>query len=98
MFMKIHESEKSVVVALCDKELLGRVLTEGETVLDLKGYAYFYKGREATAEEAREAMKGATSINLVGKRSVALAEKLGLVSKKEIRRIGGTPHAQVYRV
>lgn len=98
MFMRIHESEKSIVLALCDKELIGKSYSSGGLHLDLKSYAYFYRGRQVGEELAKAAMADATSLNLVGKKSVGIAEKLGLVSKKEIKRIGGIPHAQVYRL
>ncbi|VVC71631.1 Uncharacterised protein [uncultured archaeon] len=94
--MKVHESEKSVVVALCDKGLIGKVLEEGDIVLDLKNYAYFYKGKEVGEAEAKAAIGCATSLNLVGIKSVALGEKLGWVKKRDVRKIGGVPHAQAY--
>jgi len=97
-FMKIHESEKSRVLALCDKGLLGKEYSEGALHLDLKNYAYFYKGRLVGEEEARAEMKIATSMNLAGKKSVALAGSLGLVGRDCVRTIGGVPHVQVYKI
>ena len=98
MYMKLHGHEKSSILALCDRELIGKVLKDGEIVLDLKDYASFYKGDEVGEAEATEAMKSATSLNLVGKKSVAVAVKLGLVGKEGVRKIKGVPHVQIYRV
>jgi len=98
MYMKLHGREKSSILALCDKELIGKVLKEGEIVLDLKDYSSFYKGVEVGEAEAMDAMKSATSLNLVGRKSVAVAVKLGLVGKEGVRKIKGVPHVQIYRV
>ena len=98
MYMRVQEKGKSVIVALCDRELIGKEYCEGELVLDLKAYASFYKGNAVDEEEAVLALREATSINLVGKKSVGLAKKLGLAGKDEIRKICGIPHVQVYRI
>lgn len=98
MYMKVHERDGSKIVALCDQEHLGRVFREGELVLDLKTYSSFYKGEIVSAENARRELADADSLNLVGRRSVALAKKLGLISSPDVRTIGGVPHVQVYRI
>jgi len=97
-YMKVHLQDGSTIVALCDSEHLGKILKEGEIVLDLKAYSSFYKGELVSEKEALAALRGADSLNLVGKRSVALAGKLGLVAKGDVRTIGGVPHVQVYRI
>ena len=98
MYMRVQESGKSVIVALCDRELIGKEYCEGEIVLDLKAYSSFYKGQAVAEAEALAALRNATSINLVGKKSVGLAKKLGLAGKDKIRKICGIPHLQVYRI
>jgi hypothetical protein len=40
-------------------------------------------------------MKGATILNLVGKRTVNLARALGYINERGVIVIGGVPHAQV---
>jgi len=98
MYMKLHSQDGSTILALCDREHLGKVFREGELRLDLKTYSSFYKGELVTEEDARRALRDADSLNLVGKRSIALAEKLGIISKAAVRKIGGVPHVQVYRI
>jgi len=98
MYMKVHAHGHSTIVALCDKENMGKVLRKGGLVLDLKAHAYFYKGTLVSEAVAARALKEADSINLVGKRAVALAKKLGLASDSDVMRIGGVPHVQVYRI
>ncbi|MFH1448506.1 MAG: DUF424 family protein [Candidatus Micrarchaeota archaeon] len=96
MYLKIHKTNDQVVVALCDKELVGKILRDGNLVLDLKKYSSFYVGELTTPEKAKMSLKEATSINLVGKRSVDLAISDGLAEKGAERLIGCVPHLQIY--
>lgn len=98
MYLKVHSHDESTIVALCDRAHLGKVFREGEIILDLKTYSSFYKGELATEESAKNALKDADSLNLVGKKSVGIAKKLGLISEADVRKIGGVPHVQVYRI
>jgi hypothetical protein len=97
MYLKIHSSPEGDIVALCDDELLGRVLTEGKIRLDLKAHGSFYKGGKVTAAKAVEALKGARNANLVGKGSLSAAKSAGLDVSGAIM-ISGVPHLQLYRI
>ena len=98
MKMKIHSEKGGVVVALCDKELLGRVFKEGEVTLNLKDYREFYDGETASEPAVLKQLKNASSANLVGEKSVALAIKRGFGRKEDVRTVQGVPHLQVYRI
>jgi MoaA/NifB/PqqE/SkfB family radical SAM enzyme len=54
--VKIHKHEKSTIVAICDKELVGKTFSEGKRKLDLKTYADFYKGKQVSEKEAEDAI------------------------------------------
>ncbi|VVC04410.1 Uncharacterised protein [Candidatus Burarchaeum australiense] len=103
MFMRVHRQGNEVIVALCDAELMGKVLKEGEVTLDLKKYGEFYKGEKVKAGAAGEksvakALGEATSINAVGKKAVEAAGKALEFPQTGARLIGGVPHVQVYKV
>ena len=53
----------------------------------------FNKGEEKTEEEIIKAMKDAININLVGKKSVSLGIKAGVITKDAVIKIKGIPHA-----
>ena len=96
MFIKIHKSYRDVV-AICDKELIGKMFNEDKAQLDVK--ESFFKGEEVDKEKAKEiivfyAHEDAT-FNIVGERSVAAALELGIISKKGIKKISGVPFALV---
>ncbi len=86
------------VVAMCDASLLGKVFEEGEMVLDLEKYRSFYNGESASIAEIGKILENATSINLVGKETIAAAGKYLKIEERNIRRIKGVPHLQIYRV
>ena len=97
-YKKIHSAGASQVLALCDSELLGKVFESGDFVLDLKKYRSFYDGEKAGEKTVIESLVGATNVNAVGERSVALACKALGVSKPGAKKIGGVPHLQVYKL
>ena len=98
MFMRVHKKGEEVVVALCDAELLGKILKEGEIVLDLQTYGAFYKGEKVNEVKAAEELKKATSINAVGKKAVAIVQEALGFPEENVKLIEGVPHVQAYKV
>lgn len=97
MFLKIHRSpEMGDVVAVCDRELVNTTLTHGKLTVSVT--EAFYGTCPATEADVQEALKTAGNINLMGERSVAIAERMGLVTRSGCIMIGTVPHAQVYRL
>ena len=96
MFIKVHKSYRDVV-AICDKELIGKIFNEDQAQLDVK--ESFYKGEEVDKEKAKEIMifhaREDATFNIVGERSVATALELGIISKKGIKKIRNIPFALV---
>lgn len=96
IMLKIHDSYRWAV-AICDKELIGRILTEGIMQLDLT--TTFFKGEEMTEDEVKEEIWRCSNedanFNIVGERSIRIALELGLIEESGIRRIQGIPFALV---
>jgi len=65
--------------------------------LDLKKYENFYAGKIVDEEEAKKHLENFDSANMVGKKSVSLALRLGLCEKSEVRTIAKIPHIQIYK-
>jgi len=97
MYLKTHASPDGEIVALCDIELIGKVLSSGKARLDLSAYAPFYLGKKVDEKEAVEALKLACNANIVGKKALAAAKKAGL-AVSYAKNIGGVPHLQVYQL
>ncbi len=100
LFMRVHvnRKEKARILAVCDSDLMGRILKEGERTLDLERYGGFYGNEEASEEEVALEMARATSMNFVGERAVGIALRAGMVKKSDVVYISKVPHVQVYRI
>jgi len=98
MYMKVHEHTRGKIVAACDRGLVGKVLHEGDAVLDLKEYAPFYKGAPAEEADLLKAMRDASSLNLVGEKAVSVALEQGILGQNDVKYINGVPHIQIYRI
>jgi hypothetical protein len=92
--VKVYQKGGQVVVAACDAELLGQTFEEGEMILKVTS---FYDGVTATEEELVVNLKAATCANLVGKRTIGIAVSAGFIDEGGVIRIGGVPHAQLYK-
>ena len=90
IFIKIHRGS-SPVTAACDEELVGKKFRDGELVLNVS--ESFYKGKLMKEEKARELLKKAVNLNLVGKKSIDIALNLNLISKNNILFVQEVPYA-----
>lgn len=96
MYLKKHGSGDNLIVAICDEELIGKTLTQGNIVVKIS--ENFYKGEVVSEEEIIESLKGATSANLFGEKSIECAIRGGCVDPACVIRIDGVPHAQIFRI
>lgn len=96
----LHKTKEGVVVGVCDSELIGKVFSEGDLVLDLDLYKNFY-GSETDKSKVISFFEEAITINLVGDNAVALALESKVINKTDIKKakvIGGVRHLQVFKV
>ncbi len=96
MYLKIHRTNEHILVAVCDKEILGKKLCDGEIEIEIS--ERFYKGRIASRKEVVEALESATIANLFGEKAVSCAIENGLIDRQNVMRISGVPHAQIYQL
>lgn len=96
MFVKIYESYRNVV-AVCDEDLIGKILEEGKFCLEVK--ESFFKGKSVSEKETAEILedlsKEDATFNIVGKNSVNAALNAGIISEEGIKTINGIPFALV---
>lgn len=85
------------IVAVCDKELLGKKFEEGKFQLEVK--ENFYKGEESNEEEVSKIMKimaeEDATFNIVGEKSVNTAINAGIIDKENVGEIGGVKFSLV---
>ncbi len=95
--IKLHEQGPDMVLAAADEECLGKKHAGGGRVLDLVKYASFYGEETVSAGELAPHLSRCTSANLVGEGACAAAIRMGLAQERQVVKIGGVPHLQIYR-
>ena len=96
MYLKIYKNGEHILVAACDKEVLGKTLKHGNTIVEIS--RAFYEGELVSGEELEKALQEATTANLFGEKTVKCAIKCGLIDPESVILIDCVPHAQVFRV
>jgi len=95
-FVNVIKSYRDIV-AICDKELLGKIFENEKFQINVK--ENFYKGKEADEEEVvriiRDMIREDATFNIVGKNSITLALKEGIISQEGVKEIQGVPVALV---
>jgi hypothetical protein len=94
--LRIVKSQGTILVAACDRTLLGKTFREGRLKLDV--LPSFYQGVASTIEETMQALESASIGNLVGELVVTAAIEKGFVSPEAVIKIAGIPHAQIVKV
>ena len=99
MYIKIHISQKSKIIAICDEDLVGKVLKEKDICMDLSRYKGFYVGEKTNLEGAKkELKKGFSSLNIVGSESIKATIEAEVIDESEIRYVNKIPYIQVYQI
>ena len=96
IYSKLHIIGKQSVFACCDAELAGKTLKQGQIIFNIE--KNFYGTEKISAKGLAEALKENANINLVGNNAVGIALKEGIISEKDIIKICGIPHVQIFRI
>ncbi|MHB1830461.1 MAG: DUF424 domain-containing protein [Candidatus Micrarchaeaceae archaeon] len=99
IYLNKFDSPKGIMLAMCDEELIGRVLKEGKVEIDLEKYGAFYKGDLMSEEEASDLVTDKVySANVVGDRCVSIFVKKGLVKPEDIKTVQGVKFIHLFRI
>jgi len=96
LYCKTYSIENSLVLACCDKEILGKELKEGEYEVIVE--ESFYKGKKTSEKELIELLEKANNINLFGEKTIKIALKQGFLSQEDVIKIDGVSHAIILKV
>ena len=88
--------QKNPMLNICDAELLGKTIVEGE--LNMHISESYYGERFVDEEEAQALLKNSTIINLVGDETISLSLGLGIGSENAIKKISGVPFLIVFKM
>ncbi|OYT46788.1 hypothetical protein B6U90_00230 [Thermoplasmatales archaeon ex4484_6] len=92
--MKIHGKGRTSVMAVCDENLLGRILKKDE--IQFRVSEDFFGGEVTPGETILRTVAFVTSINAVGEDSVSLFIGASLADEDSVIFIEGIPHIQIY--
>ncbi len=84
------------VVAICDEEVLGKVLRDDKAVLDVS--RDFFNGFRAHVDDVPHLLEGAASAMLVGENVVRKAVEAGYIHPEAILRVSNVPYAYLVKV
>ncbi len=93
---QIYDQGDEVLLAACDKEVLGRTLQEGDINLEVK--ESFYAGQKIEIERLKKEFKKSTIANLVGEEVVDAAIESGFGREEDVMLIEDVPHLQIARL
>ncbi len=96
MYLKIYKNGEHVLVAACDKEVLGKTLKRGNAAVEIS--RAFYEGEYVSEEELQKALEKATTANLFGEKTIKCAIKCRLIDPDSVIIIDNVPHAQIFRI
>lgn len=99
IIVKIHDHPKGKVIAICDENLLDRILDDGKYYIDIKKHKDFYNGSRATPEQVIELLKkDYSSVNVVGKESVEVLINENIISQDDVVYVLDVPIVQIYKI
>ncbi|MGC9099540.1 MAG: DUF424 family protein [Candidatus Micrarchaeia archaeon] len=98
IYFKRYATEHGDIIAMCDEELIGKVIKEGKIEIDLEKYANFYKGELLKEEDIEGLFDEVYSANIIGERSTKIMVKKGLAKENEIRKVAGIPFLQIFTI
>ena len=93
MYYKTYESKYGMMIAVADKELIGKKFKFKDTEFFVN--PRFYQGELADQHTVIDLLKNAISVNLVGPKAVACGKEAGVINDQNVLMINKkVPHAQ----
>jgi hypothetical protein len=94
--VKISEYQKSLMLNICDADLLGKNIVQNE--LNITISKSYYGDQIIEQDEAKKLLQSSTIINMVGKNTVSLSLELGIGSENGVKKISEIPFLIVFKM
>jgi uncharacterized protein len=85
----------SLMISVCDADLVGKTLSQGEMVISLS--RDYFQEEIIEKEKAADLLNKCSIANLVGEKIVALAISMGLAKEVSVKRICGIPFLMIFK-
>ena len=92
--VRISDYQKNIMVNMCDAELIGKNVIDGELKIHIS--ESYYGKQIVNKDEAISLLKSASIMNLVGKETISLATGLGIGSESGVKIISGIPFLIIF--
>ena len=92
--VRISDYQKNTMVNMCDAELIGKDIVDGELKIHIN--ESYYGKQLVDKDEAISFLKSASIMNLVGKETISLAIDLGIGSESGVKIISGVPFLLIF--
>ena len=86
----------TLMLNICDADLLGRTLNRGNFTLKIS--EKYYAQKVVEKEEAKDLLRRANNINMVGKEIISLSVNMGIGSQEGVKEIDGIPFLIVFKM
>ena len=88
--------QKQSMLNICDAELLGKKIIEGDLTMNIS--ENYYGERFVEKEEAESLLKNSSIINMAGKETISLSLKLGIGSENAVKIVSDVPFLIIFNM
>ena len=86
----------TLMLNICDADLLGRTLNRGNFTLKIS--EKYYAQKVVEKEEAKDLLRRANNINMVGKEIISLSVNMGIGSQDGVKEVDGIPFLIIFKM
>jgi len=86
----------TLMLNICDADLLGRTLKRDNFTLKIT--EKYYAQKVVEKEEAKDLLRRANNINMVGKEIISLSTNIGIGSQEGVKEIDGIPFLIIFKM
>jgi hypothetical protein len=92
--VKVSDYQKNIMINMCDAELMGKNVVDGELKININ--ENYYGKQLVEKSEAISLLKSASIMNLVGNETISLATELGIGSESGVKIISNIPFLIIF--
>ena len=93
---RVTDYQNNTMLNICDVDLLGKNIVEGELNMNIS--ESYYGEKLIEKEEAKKLLKQSSIINMVGENTISLSIELGIGSENGIKKISNVPFLIVFKM
>ncbi len=94
--IRIINYQKQSMLNICDAELLGKKIIEGDLTMHIS--ENYYGERFVEQDEAKSLLNNSSIINMAGKKTISLALELGIGTEKAVKIVSDVPFLIIFNM